>query len=107
MNDVMCSHINPKINDKSKEWMKHKYVKYGEVKANRGKVHKYIGMNFDFTKKLKVKINMDDYVERMIIDFTMKIIRNDLALTPTGNNIFKKGNRKRIGENELKSSIFK
>ena len=41
-------------------------VKHGEVKAKRGNVHEYLGMNFDFTEKSKVKIIMDNYVERMI-----------------------------------------
>ena len=47
--------------------MNHNYCKHNEVKAIKGKVHKYFGTNFDITKKRKVKINMDDYVESMII----------------------------------------
>ena len=55
-------------------------------------MHKYLGMNFDFTEKVKVKINMDDYVERMINDFQAKISNIDIALNPSKNNIFEKGN---------------
>ena len=55
-------------------------------------------MNFDFTEKAEVKINTDDYVERIINDFQMKIINSVKYLTPYGNNIFEKGNSKRLGK---------
>ena len=45
-------------------------------------------MNFYFTEKLKVQINMDDYVERIINEFPMKTSKSDTALPPAGNNIF-------------------
>ena len=84
--------MNPKVDDKFKELMNCNYGNNGEVKSNWGKVHKYLGMNFDFTEKVKVKINMDDYVERMINDFQAKISNIDIALNPSKNNIFEKGN---------------
>ena len=62
----MSRHVKLKVNYKFKEWMNHNYGKHGEVKENRGRVHKYLGMNLDFTEKGKVKINMDNYVEIMI-----------------------------------------
>ena len=31
---------------------------------------------------------MDDYVERMINEFPMKISKSDMNLTPYGNNLF-------------------
>ena len=46
--------------------MNRNYGNNCEVKENIGKLHEYLGMNFDFTEKVNVEINMDDYVERMI-----------------------------------------
>ena len=46
--------------------MNRNYGKHGGVKYNRVKVHKHLGMTFDFTETLFVKINMDSYVERII-----------------------------------------
>ena len=46
--------------------MNHNCVKNGEVRVNLGKLHEYLGMNFDFTEKGKAQINMDDYVEIII-----------------------------------------
>ena len=74
--------------------------KHGELKARRGKVHKYLGMTFDFTEKSKVKVKMDGYVQRMINNFLMKTSNSDTALTPDDNNIFEKGNSKRLDKKE-------
>ena len=49
VDNVMSSHINTKVNDNLKEWMKHNYGKYCEVKSNIGKVHEYLGTTFYFT----------------------------------------------------------
>ena len=94
VNDIMSCHVNPKVNDKFKEWMNRNNVKHVKEKSNRGKVHEYPGVTFDFTEKSKVKIKMDNYVERMINELPIKISKSDTALTPYGNNIFEKGNRK-------------
>ena len=86
----MSSHENTKVNDNFKEWMKHNYVKHGEVKANRGKGNKYLGMTFDFKEKPKAKIKTDDYAERMNNEFPMKISNSDTDLTIDGNDNLKK-----------------
>ena len=64
-------------------------------------------MNFDFTEKVKVKINIYDYVENMINEFTTKLSRSDTALTTAGNNIFENVNRKSLDKNKLKISIVR
>ena len=55
-------------------------------------------MNFDLTEKSKMKINIDNYVERIINEFPTKISKCDAALTPVGNNIFEKVKIKRLGK---------
>ena len=57
-------------------------------------------MTFDLTEKRKVKINMDDYIERVINKFPMKIRKSDTDLTPDGNIFSKKGNRRILGKKE-------
>ena len=86
----MYRYVKPKVNAKLREGMNPNYGKNGEVKVNKGKVHKYLGMTADFTEKGKLKINMNDYVERIINDFSMKISRTDTDLTSARNNIFEK-----------------
>ena len=43
---------------------------------------------------------MDDYVESMIIQFRIKIIRIDKSLTVSRNNLFENFNRKSLGKKE-------
>ena len=43
---------------------------------------------------------MNDYVERVINKFPMRISRSDMALNPAGNNISEKGDIKRLGKKE-------
>ena len=100
MNNCMSSHVSPKVNDKFKDLMNSNYDNNGKVNSNRGKVHKYLGMNFDFTEKVKSKTNMNYYVERMINAFPTKISNSDTALNPYGKNIFEKVNRRRLGKKE-------
>ena len=75
------------------------------MKYNRGKLHTYLGMTFYFTEIAKVGIIMYDYVERTI-KAPMKIIRSDMVLTPSGNNLFEKDISKSMGKNKLKSFIL-
>ena len=60
VDDVMSSHIDAKVNDDFLEWANMKYGEIGKVKASRGKKHEYLGMQFDFSKKGKVTIGMDE-----------------------------------------------
>ena len=52
----MFINLNPKVNDKFKKWVNRNQGNHGKVKANRGKVHEYLGMTFDFTEKGQVKL---------------------------------------------------
>ena len=52
----MSSHMDPKVNDEFYLWMDKMYGKYKKVTAVCGKIHTYLGMTIDFSKKGKVKI---------------------------------------------------
>jgi len=66
VDDLMSSTILAKINDWFARWLNRKYGQHGKVKTNRGKVHDYLGMVFDFTTKGKVTVDMTDYVANML-----------------------------------------
>eukprot|EP00980_Cylindrotheca_fusiformis_P010264 scaffold2279_cov88-Cylindrotheca_fusiformis.AAC.1 len=42
VDDIMASHVNPKVNDKFENWLNRKYGSVGEVKTTRGKIHEYL-----------------------------------------------------------------
>ena len=67
--NLMSSHVNEKVNDNFLLWLNKKYGSHGEVKANRGKVHNYLGMKFDYSEKGKVGIDISDYMKHMVEEF--------------------------------------
>jgi hypothetical protein len=73
VDDLMSSHVDPKVNDEFLIWLNKMYGSVAEVKATRGKIHEYLGMTFDFSEKGKVKIDMIDYMKAMVNDFPTKL----------------------------------
>ena len=51
VDDLMGSHVDPKVNDKFLKWLDELYDHFGEVNATRGAVHDYLGMTFDFFRE--------------------------------------------------------
>ena len=80
VDDLLSSHVDPKVNDRFQVWLEKMYGKYKAVEPTRGKKHDYLGMLVDFTGKGNVKIDMVKYVESMIEDFPVKI--NKISKTP-------------------------
>ena len=79
VDNLMGSHIDPKVNDIFLKWLNELYGHFGEVKATRGAVHDYLGMAFDFSEKGIVKNDMVDYVQGMLDDFPDKLGPKDAA----------------------------
>ena len=55
----------------------YKDTKIGNVKSVRGKVHEYLSMTLDYTKKREVKIDMQRYVKNIIDGFLINIENPD------------------------------
>ena len=62
VDDLLSSHIDPKVNDDFLKWLNEQYDSIKEVTSTRGKIHTYLGMTLDFSVKGKFKVRMDDYV---------------------------------------------
>ena len=91
VDDLMSSHMDKKVNDQFLKWLNDKYGKHGEVKATRGPIHEYLGMRFDFSEKGKVKVDLIDYINSMLDEFSVKFGPNDTAPTPAAENLFAAG----------------
>jgi hypothetical protein len=87
----MSSHMDPHVNDEFEKWMNNKYGNHGPVVALRGNVHPYLGMTFDFSEKGKVKIDMIDYMEALVDDFSTKFKSSDTAPTRAPEDLFAEG----------------
>jgi len=59
----------------------------GHLAENVGKLHDYLGMEFNFSSEGEVKINMTKYIGKIIKDFPEEILGKQA--TPAGNHLFK------------------
>jgi hypothetical protein len=72
VDDLKVSHVDPGEVKIFGDWLS---VTYGvTVATHRGKVHHYLGMIFDNSKKGKVMINMIEYIKYIITNFPEKIM---------------------------------
>ncbi len=79
VDDLKVLHVNPGKITIFGEWLN---ATYGvTVTTHRGKMHDYIGMIFDYSKKGKVMIKMIEYIKNIITNFPEEItaIRTSLA----------------------------
>ena len=92
VDDLKSSHVQSGVNTEFLKWLNQTYGKVGEVKATRGKVHDYLGMTLDFTKKGIVEINMCAYVDKILSEFREFYKLDTTAETPAATDLFvKKG----------------
>ena len=66
VDDLMSSHIDPKVNDEFHDWLNMKYGEYGAVTCLIGKVHEYLGMTLDYREKGTFIVDVRKYVEGML-----------------------------------------
>jgi hypothetical protein len=65
VDDLKASHVMTKVMDRIIQYLRHEYKSIfedgsSEMEVSRGKVHKYLGMDLDYTVLGKVKISMFD-----------------------------------------------
>ena len=100
VDDVMSSHINPKVNDNFDEQAK--YRKHGKVKAHQGKVHNYLGMIFEYEDEGKVKVDMKSYIKNMLDDFPVKLKKSQTAATP-GEGLYNLGQGRKLNKEDAEA----
>ena len=91
VDDLMSSHVDPKVNDEFLIWLNQMYGEYSDVKFTRGEIHDFLGVVFDFTEPGKVRVDMIDYVQQMLDDFSVEFSENDKVANPAASNLFDVG----------------
>jgi Reverse transcriptase (RNA-dependent DNA polymerase) len=88
VDDLKSSHKEAKVNDQFLSWLQKTYgqIKDAPVKATRGKIHEYLAMKLDYSKKGEVKINMVDYVKTMVDEYPEQV---KSSRYPWSDNLFK------------------
>jgi hypothetical protein len=89
IDDLKSSHVDSKVNDSFLVWLNSKYGKLTPVRATRGKLHDYLGMTLDYTMKGQVSIDMVDYVNKMLKEYTLEGLEGTKVASPWNENLFK------------------
>jgi len=95
VDDLLSSHMDPAVNDRFLAWLNKLYGAIKETNGVRGKVHDYLGMTLDFRQEGVMKVDMTDYVEKMLKEST-----------PAAENLLDKGNGKLL-EGKRKEAFHK
>lgn len=90
VDDLKSSHVDAKENDKFIQWIKDKYEDLTEVKPSCGKKHDYLGMVLDYSTPGVVKIDMSNYIDKMMKEFRFpEEVETQKAKTPAASHLFK------------------
>ena len=102
VDNSMSSHVDPKVNGMFEQWLNFKYGSFGAVSMVRGRLHNYLGMNFHFVGNREVKIEMFEYIDKMLDEFPIKFSgetsRENVAVA--GNDLFKEDLSKPLDEKQ-------
>ena len=82
VDDLMSSHMDPKVNDEFLMWLNEMHGEYAEVKATRGEIHDFLGVVYDFTDPGVVRVDMIDYIRQMLDAFSVEFSENDKVSNP-------------------------
>ena len=86
MDDLQVSHKDLCEITKFAVFLSSIYVK--ELPVHRGKVHNYLGVDFDYSMRGEVKISMIKYLNNVIKEFP-KYMPTKHAATPASDHLFK------------------
>ena len=85
VDDVELSRINNVEVERCIQWFEDKHGKIGEVKVNRGRIHKYLGVVLNFTQEGAVIVDVSQHISSM-----ENIFPEDLSgLTVWNDDLFK------------------
>ena len=102
MNSYMNTHVNKNFCD----WLNAKYGEQGDVTYNKGKIHSYLSMYFNFAKLMELIIGMEKYMENMVKSLKGKEIKEiHSALAPLVVNGFKVDKSKPLNE-RMKENFY-
>ncbi len=85
VNNLMISYTSSEAISQFLRTLKDIY--WDNLAETTGSVHDYLGMIFDFSEQDKVKINMTEYLSKVIAGFPKEIVGK--VATPAGDHLFK------------------
>ena len=92
VDNVILSHLKPKVNDEFAKWANKVYGTLKKVEVHQGKVHEYLGMQLDFQKeKGKVHVSQEEHVKDIIESWPKNLNPSEVAKIPAASDLFERG----------------
>ena len=88
VDDLKVSHKDPKVVHKLLEDLDFEFGGKTGLSKTTGKVHDYLGMTIDYSRKGMVEISMFDYLEDILANLPDKLRANRTFVTPAADHLF-------------------
>ena len=92
------------VNTEFLDWMNKMYGSIKEMKGVHGKVHDYLGMILGISQEGVMKVDMRDYVPKMLKQFPIQFKEGDSVLTPATENCWRKVVEKHLPQTSVRLS---
>ena len=89
VDNLKSSHIDPKVNNESSQWIKDTFGQLREVKMTQDPLHNYLGMTLEYSVPVQVSIDMSQYVKKMVKEFPQENLMGASVASPWNENLFK------------------
>ena len=86
VDDIKVSHVDPQVVTSILEEINDWYGEISPLTVTRGKIHDYLGMTIDYTKKGEVKFTMYDYIIAFLKELPQEM--RGSALSPASSMLF-------------------
>jgi hypothetical protein len=84
VDDLKISHQEADVVTDTIEVLKAEFGKQSPLTVRRGKIHDYLGIQFDFSKQGKVVMTMHDYISELLEETPDDLLKG-IATSPAGN----------------------
>ena len=100
VDDVLSSHVDPRVNDEFEKWLNKMYGTHGPVTSTRGREHDYLGMKLIFHEGGELEVDMKRYVKEMLEEFPVALKKGKTAMTPATSDLFSAGKGKVLNDDQ-------
>jgi hypothetical protein len=87
IDDLKVSHVNKDVVGEIMELMKKEFGKYMELTITQGKIHDYLGIQIDFSKKGKVIMSMFDCIDEWLKE-CLEDLKKRASSTGASNHLY-------------------
>jgi hypothetical protein len=86
IDDLKISHVDPTVVTSNLVQLSLEFGTAAPLTVHRSKLHEYVGMTLDFSTPKKIKVLMNDYIDKVLLDLPDDM--SGTAPTPAANYLF-------------------